>query len=122
MKILICDDAMLMRHLLENMLKGMGHEVIGTAGNGAEAIQKYKKLKPDLVTMDITMPVVTGLEALTSIKIYDPKAKVIMCSAMGQEHMIIDALKEGAIDFIIKPFQENRVREAINKVLTLQCV
>lgn len=122
MKILICDDAMFMQKLLGNILKKMGHEVIGTAKDGAEAIQKYKDIKPDLVTMDITMPVVTGLEALISIKTYDPEAKVIMCSAMGQEHMIIDALKEGAIDFIIKPFQENRVREAINKVLTLQCV
>ena len=115
MKILICDDAAFMRMMLKDMILKLGHEVIGEAKNGKEAIDKYKELKPDLVTMDITMPDVDGLEGLKGIMDYDRNAKVIMCSAMGQEAMVLESIKTGAKDFIVKPFKIERVRDALEK-------
>ncbi len=116
-KILIVDDAAFMRMMIKDILVKNGYEVIGEAADGAEAIEKYKELKPDLVTMDITMPEMDGIMALKEIKKIDPDAKVIMCSAMGQQAMVIDAIQAGAKDFIVKPFQADRVIEAIKKTL-----
>lgn len=118
-KIMVVDDAAFMRMMLKDILVRGGHEVVGEAENGFVAIEKYKKLTPDLVTMDITMPEMEGIEALKKIKQGDPKAKVIMCSAMGQQPMVIDAIQAGAKDFIVKPFNPDRVLESVNKALGL---
>lgn len=115
MNILVVDDAMFMRTMLKNILVKQGFTVIGEAGNGKEALEQYKALKPDVVTLDITMPEVDGLQAVKDIMAYDRNAKVIMCSAMGQQAMVLEAIKSGARDFIVKPFQPERVLEAINK-------
>lgn len=115
-RILIVDDTAFMRMSLRKLLEQHGHEVVGEAENGADAIQKYAELKPDIVTLDITMPKMDGLAALKALLAMDPNAKVIMCSAMGQKSMVIEALKAGAKDFIVKPFQPQRVLEAIEKV------
>lgn len=118
MNILIVDDAAFMRTVLKGILVPNGYNVIGEAENGNVAIQKYKELSPDIVTMDITMPDMDGLEALKEIKKINPNAKIIMCSAMGQQAMVIEALQNGAKDFIVKPFQPDRVLTAIKKVCT----
>lgn len=115
--ILIVDDAAFMRMMLKDILVKSGYNVCGEAVNGADALTKYKELKPDLVTMDITMPEIDGIQALKNIKAEDPNAKVIMCSAMGQQAMVIDAIQGGAKDFIVKPFNKDRVLEAIHKVV-----
>ncbi len=115
--ILIVDDAKFMRMTLSNILQNGNHEVVGEAENGRQAVEMYKQLKPDLITMDITMPEMNGLEALREIKQDFPSAKVIMCSAMGQQKMVVEAIEAGAKDFIVKPFEENRVLEAIKRVL-----
>ena len=116
-KILIVDDAAFMRMMVKDILVKNGYEVIGEAKNGMEAIELYKKERPDVVTMDITMPVMDGIQAVKQIKAFDPTAKIIMCSAMGQQGMVMDAIKAGARDFIVKPFQADRVLEAIKKVI-----
>lgn len=116
-KVLIVDDAAFMRLVLKNMLDKNGFEVVGEAANGLEAVEKYKTLTPDLVTMDITMPVMEGIEAVKLIKQNDPDAKIIMCSAMGQQIMVVQSLQAGAKDFIVKPFQEERVLESIHRVI-----
>lgn len=116
-KILIVDDAVFMRMKLKDILEKAGFEVVGEAQNGAEAIEKYKAERPDLVTMDITMPEVDGVTALKEIKAFDPTAKVIMCSAMGQQTMVMEAIQAGALDFIVKPFDNERVVQSINKVI-----
>lgn len=116
-RILIVDDAVFMRMKLKDILEKSGFEVVAEAQNGAEAIEKYKSEKPDLVTMDITMPEVDGVTALREIKAFDPNAKVIMCSAMGQQTMVMEAIQAGALDFIVKPFDNERVIQSINKVL-----
>lgn len=116
-KIVVVDDALFMRVMLKNILEQAGHTVVGEAANGAEAIKEYTLKKPDIMLMDITMPVMDGLEGLRGLKVTEPDAKVIMCSAMGQKSMVVDALKYGAKDFIVKPFQEERVLEAIEKAL-----
>ena len=116
-KVLIVDDAAFMRMMVKDILTKNGFEVIGEASNGLKAIEMYKKERPDVVIMDITMPEMDGIEAVKAIKGYDPTAKIIMCSAMGQQSMVMDAIKAGARDFIVKPFQADRVLEAINKVL-----
>lgn len=115
MNILIVDDAMFMRTMLKNILIKQGFNIVGEAGNGKEALEQYKALKPDVVTLDITMPEVDGLQAVKDIMAYDRNAKVIMCSAMGQQAMVLEAIKSGARDFIVKPFQPERILEAINK-------
>ncbi len=115
--ILICDDAAFMRMMLKDILVKEGYEVIGEAVNGADGVEKYNSLKPDLVTMDITMPEMDGITALKAIRKLDPSARVIMCSAMGQQAMVVDAIQSGAKDFIVKPFQKDRVAEALRKAL-----
>ncbi|WP_409305434.1 response regulator [Peribacillus sp. SCS-155] len=117
-KILIVDDAAFMRMMIKDILSKNGFEVVGEAENGAQAVEKFKETSPDLVTMDITMPEMDGITALKEIKKINPNAKVIMCSAMGQQAMVIDAIQAGARDFIVKPFQADRVLEAINKTLS----
>ena len=116
-RILIVDDAAFMRMMIKDILSKNGYEIVGEANDGSQAIEKYKELKPDLVTMDITMPEMDGITSLKEIKKLDPNSKVIMCSAMGQQAMVIDAIQAGAKDFIVKPFQADRVIEAIKKTL-----
>lgn len=116
--VLIVDDAAFMRMMIKDILTKNGYEVTGEAENGEEAIEKYKELTPDLVTMDITMPEKDGIAALKEIKEIDGEAIVIMCSAMGQQAMVIDAIQAGAKDFIVKPFQADRVMEAVSKALS----
>ncbi len=115
--VLIVDDAAFMRMMIKDILNKNGFEVVGEAENGVQAIEQYKELQPDLVTMDIIMPEMDGVAALKEIKQMDPSSIVIMCSAMGQQAMVIDAIQAGAKDFIVKPFQADRVLEAINKAL-----
>ena len=117
-KILIVDDAAFMRMMIKDILSKNGFDIVGEAADGIQAIEKYKETMPDLVTMDITMPEMDGITALKEIKSMNPSAKVIMCSAMGQQSMVIDAIQAGARDFIVKPFQADRVLEAINKTLS----
>lgn len=115
-KILIVDDAAFMRMMLKDMIVKAGHEVVGEAQNGVEGVEKYKQLSPDIVTMDITMPEMDGLSCLKEIMKYDKDAKVIMCSAMGQQAMVLDAINSGAKDFLVKPFQAERVFDALSKL------
>ena len=118
-RVLIVDDAAFMRTAIRKMLENNGFEVVGEAENGLAGIEKYKELSPDIVTMDITMPEMGGIEALKVIKQYDAKAKVIMVSAMGQEPMVIDAVTSGAKSFIVKPFKEEHVVQTLNRALAL---
>ena len=115
--ILICDDAAFMRMMIKDILTKNGYTVVGEAENGAKAVEKYAELKPDLVLMDITMPEMDGIQALKKIKEADAGANVIMCSAMGQQAMVIESIQSGAKDFIVKPFQADRVLEAVRKVV-----
>jgi len=115
--VLIVDDAAFMPMMIKDILNKNDFEVVGEAENGVQAVEQYKELQPDLVTMDITMPEMDGIAALKEIKQMNPSAIVIMCSAMGQQAMVIDAIQAGAKDFIVKPFQADRVLEAINKAL-----
>ncbi|HLR66154.1 response regulator [Virgibacillus alimentarius] len=115
--ILIVDDAAFMRMMIKDILVKNGFTIAGEAQDGLQAVEKYKELMPDLVTMDITMPEMDGIAALKQIKEINPNAKVLMCSAMGQQAMVIDAIQAGAKDFIVKPFQVDRVLEAIQKAL-----
>lgn len=112
-KVLIVDDAAFMRMMLKDILTKNGYEVVGEAENGAKAVEKYKEVTPDLVTIDITMPEMDGISALKNIRSIDSNAKVVMCSAMGQQAMVIEAIQAGARDFIVKPFQADRVLEAV---------
>lgn len=116
-RILIVDDAKFMRLTLSNILSKTEHEVVGEGEDGQQAIELFRELRPDIVTMDITMPVMSGLDALKQIKREFPDAQIIMCSAMGQQKMVVEAIETGAKDFIVKPFDENRVIEAISRVL-----
>ncbi|MCI8785982.1 MAG: response regulator [Eubacterium sp.] len=115
--ILVCDDAAFMRMMIKDILTKNGYNVAGEAENGLKAIEKFNETKPDLVLMDITMPEMDGIQALKKIKELDPAANVIMCSAMGQQAMVIEAIQSGAKDFIVKPFQAERVLEAVKKVV-----
>jgi len=116
-KILIVDDAAFMRMMLKDILTKNGYDVVGEAANGNEAVEKYKELSPDLITMDIIMPQCDGIEALKQIMALDTGAKVIMCSAMGQQAMVIESIQAGAKDFVVKPFQPPRVLEAVKKII-----
>lgn len=116
-KVLIVDDAAFMRMMIKDILEKNGFEIVGEASNGIKAVELYKKENPDVVTMDITMPDMDGIEAVKAIREYNPSAKIVMCSAMGQQTMVMDAIKAGAKDFIVKPFQPDRVLEAIKKVV-----
>ncbi len=115
--ILIVDDAAFMRMILKDILTKNGYEVAGEAENGKEAFEKYSELKPDLVLMDITMPEIDGIQATKQIKSEFGDANIIMCSAMGQQSMVVEAIQSGALDFIVKPFQPERVLDAVSKVL-----
>ena len=115
--VLICDDAAFMRMMIKDILTKNGYDIAGEAENGAIAVSKYQELKPDLVLMDITMPEMDGIQALKNIKAADGAANVIMCSAMGQQAMVIEAIQAGAKDFVVKPFQADRVLEAVKKVI-----
>ncbi len=115
--VLICDDAAFMRVMIKDILTKNGYEVAGEAENGQKAVEKYNEVKPDLVMMDITMPEMDGIEALKKIKESDASATVIMCSAMGQQAMVIESIQSGAKDFIVKPFQADRVLEAVKKAV-----
>ena len=115
--ILIVDDAAFMRMVIKNILTKNGFEVVGEACDGREAVEKYRDLKPALVLLDITMPEMDGIEALKKIIAEDSEAKIVMCSALGQSSMVIEAIQAGAKDYIVKPFQPDRVLEAVNKVM-----
>lgn len=116
-RIMIVDDAAFMRMMVKDILSKNGYEIVAEAENGAKAVEKYQEVKPDLTTMDITMPEMDGISALKQIRSMDANAKIIMCSAMGQQAMVIEAIQAGARDFIVKPFQPDRVLEAVRKVV-----
>ncbi|KGK90362.1 chemotaxis protein CheY [Desulfosporosinus sp. HMP52] len=115
--IMIVDDAAFMRMMVKDILQKNGFNVVGEAENGAIAVEKYKELQPNLTIMDITMPEMDGLQAVKEIRKFDAKARIIMCSAMGQQSMVIEAIQSGAKDFVVKPFQAERVVEAVTKAL-----
>jgi two-component system, chemotaxis family, chemotaxis protein CheY len=116
-RVLVVDDAAFMRKVVSDALVAGGHDVIGQAGNGSEAVEQFTALRPELTTLDITMPEKDGLEALSEIMTIDPGAKVLMCSALGQESKVIESIKLGAKDFVVKPFQPDRLLEAVGKAL-----
>ena len=115
--VLICDDAIFMRTMIGDILTQAGFQIVGEAETGLQAVEKYRALKPDLVTMDIVMPDMGGIDAVREIVKEDPGAKVLMCSAMGQQALVIEAIQAGARDFVVKPFQPSRVHEAVQRVL-----
>jgi len=117
-RVLIVDDAAFMRKMLGDVLAKGGHEVIGEGANGSEAVAQYQALRPDIMTLDITMPEKDGLAALREILTLEPSAKIVMCSALGQESKVLEAIKSGAKDFVVKPFQPDRVLDAIGKALS----
>ncbi|NHN29184.1 response regulator [Paenibacillus agricola] len=116
-KVLVVDDAAFMRLMVRNILEDAGHEVVSEAVDGSDAIEKYRRFRPELVIMDITMPVMEGVEAVGKICNAYHNAKIIMCSAMGQRDMVVDSLKAGAIDFVVKPIQNNRLLEAVDRAM-----
>ena len=116
-RVLVVDDAAFMRKMVSDALTKGGHQVVGEAGNGVEAVAQYQALKPEVTTLDITMPEKDGLAALKEIIALDPAARVIMCSALGQESKVLESIKAGAKDFVVKPFQPDRVIEAVGKAL-----
>ena len=115
--VLVCDDAIFMRTMISDILSQAGYEIIGEAETGVQAVEKYKQLKPDLVTMDIIMPDIGGIDAVRVILRDHPDANIVMCSAMGQQNLVIEAIQAGARDFVVKPFQPSRVLEAVQRVL-----
>lgn len=115
--VLICDDAIFMRTMIGDILSQAGFKIVGEAETGVQAVAKYRELKPDLVTMDIVMPDMGGIDAVREIVKEDPSAKVLMCSAMGQQALVIEAIQAGARDFVVKPFQPSRVLEAVQRVI-----
>ncbi len=115
--VLIVDDAVFMRTMIADILKQVDFEVVGEAANGVEAVEKYKELRPDLVTMDIVMPDMGGIDAVREIMKQDPNARILMCSAMGQQGLVVEAIQAGARDFVVKPFQPSRVLEAVQRLL-----
>jgi two-component system chemotaxis response regulator CheY len=116
-RVLVVDDAAFMRKMVTDALTKGGHDVVGEAGNGSEAVERWQELRPDLITLDITMPEKDGLSALKEIIALDPGAKVVMCSALGQESKVLESIKLGAKDFVVKPFQADRVLDAVSKAL-----
>ena len=115
--VLVCDDAVFMRTLLSDILTQSGFEVIGEAETGVQAIERYKQLRPHLVTMVIVMPDMGGIDAVREITKFDSEARILMCSAMGQQALVVEAIQAGAKDFVVKPFQPSRVLEAVQRVL-----
>jgi two-component system chemotaxis response regulator CheY len=116
-RVLVCDDAIFMRTMITDILSGAGYEVVGEAETGLQAIERYRELNPDLVTMDIVMPDMGGIDAVREIVKQDPNARILMCSAMGQQALVVEAIQAGAKDFVVKPFQPSRVLEAVQRVL-----
>lgn len=116
-RILICDDAIFMRTMIADILTSAGHTIAGEAESGLQAVERYKALKPDLVTMDIVMPDMGGIDAVRAIIAVDPEARILMCSAMGQQALVVEAVQAGAKDFVVKPFQADRVLDAVSKAL-----
>ena len=116
-RVLVVDDAIFMRKMIADILEGSGMEIVGEADTGAVAVEKYSELSPDLVTMDIIMPEMNGIDAVKNIIASDPQAKIVMCSALGQQALVQDALGAGAKDFLIKPFNPSRVVEVMTKIL-----
>ncbi len=116
-KILVCDDSMYMRQKIKQALQDAGYEIVGEAETGAEAITKYQELTPDLVTMDVVMPGMSGVDAVQKIMQGDAEARIIMCSAMGQKKLISDALQAGARDFLVKPFENSQLLDAVERAL-----
>lgn len=117
-RVLVVDDAIFMRTMISDILKQAGYEIVGEASTGVEAVQKYKETKPDIVTMDIVMPDMGGIDAVREIVKIDPSARILMCSAMGQQGLVVEAIQAGARDFVVKPFQPSRVLEAVQRVLS----
>lgn len=115
--VLVCDDAIFMRTMISDILSQAGYEIVGEAETGVQAVEKFKELKPDLVTMDIVMPDMGGIDAVREIIGNDPDARILMCSAMGQQALVVEAIQAGAKDFVVKPFQPSRVLEAVQRVL-----
>jgi two-component system chemotaxis response regulator CheY len=115
--VLVCDDAIFMRTMITDILTQAGYEVIGEAESGAQAVEKFRQLRPDLVTMDIVMPDMGGIEAVREICKENPEAKILMCSAMGQQALVVEAIQAGAKVFVVKPFQPSRVLEAVQRLL-----
>jgi two-component system, chemotaxis family, chemotaxis protein CheY len=115
-RILIVDDASFMRMMLRNILSSHGYQIVGEAENGLKAIEAFEKLKPDIVLVDLIMPEMGGIEAVKRIVQINPKAKIVICSAMGQQALVVEAMQAGARDFIIKPFQPTSVIEAVQKL------
>jgi two-component system chemotaxis response regulator CheY len=115
--VLVCDDAIFMRTMISDILSQAGFEIVGEADSGVQAVEKYRQLKPDLVTMDIVMPDMGGIEAVREICKTNPEARILMCSAMGQQALVVEAIQAGAKDFVVKPFQPSRVLEAVQRVL-----
>jgi two-component system chemotaxis response regulator CheY len=116
-RVLVVDDAAFMRKVVSDALAAGGHDVIGEAGNGTDAITRFQELRPELTMLDITMPEKDGLQALAEIMTLDPRARVLMCSALGQESKVIESIKLGARDFVVKPFAPERLLEAVSKAL-----
>jgi two-component system, chemotaxis family, chemotaxis protein CheY len=116
-RVLVVDDAVFMRRMVSDALSQGGHEIIGEAANGAEAIERFQELRPEVTTLDITMPELDGISALKKILEIDPAARVVMCSALGQESKVLESIKAGAKDFVVKPFQKERVLDAVGKAL-----
>jgi two-component system, chemotaxis family, chemotaxis protein CheY len=118
LRVMVVDDTAFMRMMMRNILEDLGHEVVGEAQNGLQAVQMYQQLRPGLVTMDITMPEMDGIGAVKKIMQIDPAAKIVMCSAMGQRELVLDAIFSGASDFVVKPIQKDRIIEAINNIMS----
>ncbi len=116
--VLVCDDAIFMRTMITDILTQAGYEVVGEAESGAQAVERYRELRPNMVTMDIVMPDMGGIDAVREIVKIDPDAKILMCSAMGQQALVVEAIQAGAKDFVVKPFQPSRVLEAVQRLLS----
>ncbi len=116
--VLICDDAIFMRTMISDILTQAGYEVVGEAESGVQAVEKFRELRPDLVTMDIVMPDMGGIDAVREIMKIDSGARILMCSVMGQQALVVEAIQAGAKDFVVKPFQPSRVLEAVQRVLS----
>lgn len=116
-RVLICDDAVFMRTMVAEILRGAGFEVVGEAETGVQAVEKYRALQPDLVTMDIVMPDMGGIDAVREIRRFDPAARILMCSAMGQQALVVEAIQAGASEFVVKPFNPTRVLDAVERLL-----
>ena len=119
-RVLIADDALFMRNMIKEVFTGQEFEVVGEAANGVEAVEKFKELSPDITTMDIVMPHKSGIESVRDIIKLNKDAKIVMCSALGQESLVMEAIEAGAADFIVKPFKPEKVLEIVRKVVNMK--